>query len=213
MSEDNSMDERIDREQDTVLVNAAQKQTQDFLKPEQPQKSGRYRSEFFEWGEALVVSLTTIILIFTFLIRLIGVDGSSMYPTLHDQDKVFISNRFYTPEKGDIVVLTKTSFLEEPIVKRIIATEGDTVDIDFKNGKVMVNGEVLEEPYINEPTYNQIDMSFPQTVPEGCVFVMGDNRNKSSDSRDTRLGMVDKRYILGHVLVRILPVDRIGAIS
>lgn len=186
-------------EEDTVIVPAAPK--------------SRYKSEFFEWGEALVVSLTAIILLFTFVVRLIGVDGSSMYPTLHDRDKVFMSNLFYTPAKGDIVVLTKESFIEGPIVKRIIATEGDTVDIDFMTGTVTVNGEVLDEPYINEPTYTAIDMTFPQTVPEGCVFVMGDNRNKSSDSRDTRLGMVDERYILGHVLVRILPFDRIGAIS
>ncbi len=180
---------------------------------QQTARAARYKSEFFEWGEALVVSLTAIILLFTFVVRLIGVDGSSMYPTLHDRDKVFMSDLFYTPHKGDIVVLTKTSFIDGPIVKRIIATGGDTVDIDFSTGEVRVNGEALEEPYINELTHNPIDMTFPQTVPEGSVFVMGDNRNRSSDSRDTRLGMVDERYILGHVLTRILPIDRIGAIS
>ncbi|MCB6365482.1 signal peptidase I [Intestinibacillus massiliensis] len=180
------------------------------------EKPGRYKSEFFEWGEALVISLTVIILLFTFVVRLIGVDGSSMYPTLHDRDKVFMSNLFYTPEKGDIVVLTKSSFIDGPIVKRVIATAGDTIDINFSTMEVSVNGEVLDEPYVNPETTAPLlsgDMIFPQTVPEGCVFVMGDNRNHSSDSRVASLGMVDERYILGHVLVRVLPLDRIGGIS
>ncbi|NCB28231.1 MAG: signal peptidase I [Clostridia bacterium] len=181
--------------------------------PEGKTKSGAFQSEFYEWGEALVISLTIIILLFTFVVRLIGVDGHSMVPTLQDRDKVFMSDLFYTPKKGDIVVLTKKSFIEQPIVKRIIATEGDTVDIDFNTGTVKVNGETLDEPYINEPTYRQGDMTFPQTVPEGCVFVMGDNRNASSDSRVASLGMVDKRYILGHVLLRVLPVNQIGVIK
>lgn len=183
---------------------------------EDREQPGRYHSEFYEWGEALVISLTVIILLFTFIVRLIGVDGSSMFPTLHDRDKVFMSNLFYTPEKGDIVVLTKKSFIDGPIVKRIIATEGDTIDIDFAENKVMVNGEVLDEPYVNPETIPPLragDMTFPQTVPEGNVFVMGDNRNGSSDSRVASLGMVDERYILGHVLMRILPFDRVGGVS
>lgn len=179
-------------------------------------QESRFKSEFFEWGEALVISLTVIILLFTFVVRLIGVDGSSMYPTLHDQDKVFMSNLFYTPEKGDIVVLTKQSFIDGPIVKRIIATGGDTVDINFATMEVVVNGEIIDEPYVNPETVAPMlagDMIFPQTVPEGSVFVMGDNRNHSSDSRVSSLGMVDERYILGHVLARVLPIDRIGGIS
>lgn len=176
-------------------------------------RGGPFQSEFYEWGEALVISLTVIILLFTFVVRLIGVDGSSMFPTLHDRDKVFMSNLFYEAEKGDIVVLTKESFIDGPIVKRIIATEGDTIDVDFSQGIVKVNGTVLDEPYINEKTLLAGDMTFPQTVPEGCVFVMGDNRNHSSDSRVASLGMVDKRYILGHVLVRVLPFERAGAVS
>ncbi len=203
MQEDKTVEDELMASEQPMESNENQKTT----------RAARYKSEFFEWGEALVVSLTAIILLFTFVVRLIGVDGSSMYPTLHDRDKVFMSDLFYTPHKGDIVVLTKTSFIDGPIVKRIVATGGDTVDIDFSTGEVCVNGEVLDEPYINELTHNPIDMPFPQTVPEGCVFVMGDNRNRSSDSRDMRLGMVDERYILGHVLTRILPIDRMGAIS
>ncbi|MGE4549141.1 MAG: signal peptidase I [Intestinibacillus sp.] len=178
--------------------------------------SGRYKSEFFEWGEALVISLTVIVLVFTFVVRLIGVEGTSMVPTLQDSDKVILLNNllYHDPQKGDIVVLAKEGFFNgNPIVKRVIATEGDTVDIDFAEGKVYINGELQDEPYINEATHEQLDMAFPQTVPKGCIIVMGDNRNRSTDSRDTRLGMVDTRYVLGHVLARVLPVNTIGKVS
>lgn len=182
----------------------------------QGDRAGRFKSEFFEWGEALVISLTVIVLLFTFAVRLIGVDGSSMVPTLQDRDKVILLNNllYHDPQKGDVVVLAKKSFQDgQPIVKRVIATGGDTVDIDFTAGEVFVNGEKLNEPYINEPTHEQLTMSFPQTVPEGCIFVMGDNRNRSTDSRDVSIGMVDTRYVLGHVLARVLPVKSIGAVS
>ena len=117
------------------------------------------------------------------------------------------------PEKGDIVILTKDSFMTSPIVKRVIATEGDTVDIDFETGEVSVNGEVLDETYIAEKTQTHFDMDFPQTVPEGCIFVMGDNRNHSTDSRCEALGMVDTRYVIGKVLMRIYPLNEIGTVS
>ena len=95
-----------------------------------------------------------------------------MVPTLQNGNQLLVSNLFYTPEKGDIVILTKDSFMTSPIVKRVIATEGDTVDIDFETGEVSVNGEVLDETYIAEKTQTHFDMDFPQTVPEGCIFVM-----------------------------------------
>ncbi len=174
---------------------------------------GRFHSELFDWGEALLISLATVILIFVFGVRIIGVEGHSMEPTLQDSNQLLVSNLFYTPEKGDIVILTKDSFMTSPIVKRVIATEGDTIDIDFDEGTVTVNGEVLEEDYILEPTYTQLDTDFPQTVPEGCVFVMGDNRNGSTDSRYSELGMVDTRYIIGKVLLRIYPLNEIGTVS
>ena len=172
-----------------------------------------YRSTLFDWGEALVVSITAVILVFTFCCRLIGVVGTSMVPTLQNQDQLLISNLFYEPEYGDIVVLTKRSFLDEPIVKRVIATEGQTVDIDFSTGTVTVDGQVLQEDYIAEPTTLMGDMVFPCTVPENCVFVMGDNRNRSSDSRIAALGMVDERYILGRVIWRVLPVSGFGMVA
>ena len=174
---------------------------------------GRFHSELFDWGEALLISLSVVILVFVFGVRIIGVQGSSMEPTLQDANQLLVSNLFYTPEKGDIVILTKDSFMESPIVKRVIATEGDMIDIDFETGAVTVNGEQLEETYIAEPTTTFYDVTFPQTVPEDCVFVMGDNRNHSTDSRYGALGMVDTRYIIGKVLMRIYPLNEIGTVS
>lgn len=177
------------------------------------EQRGRFQSELFDWGEALLISLMVVILVFVFCVRIIGVDGHSMVPTLQDSDQLLVSNIMYTPEKGDIVVLTKDEFLPVPIVKRVIATEGDTIDIDFDTGEVSINGEVLDEPYIAEKTEVQYDMEFPQTVPEGCIFVMGDNRNNSTDSRYSPLGMVDTRYVLGKVLCRIYPLSSIGKVE
>ncbi len=174
---------------------------------------GRFHSELFDWGEALLISLSAVILIFVFGVRIIGVQGSSMVPTLHQSNQLLVSNLFYTPEKGDVVILTKDSFIDSPIVKRVIATEGDTIDIDFETGEVTINGEVLQEDYIAEPTTTYYDVTFPQTVPEGCIFVMGDNRNHSTDSRDSQLGMVDTRYIIGKVLMRIYPFQEIGTVA
>lgn len=175
-------------------------------------KTGRFQSSFYDWGEALIVSLIFIVLLFTFVVRLIGVDGSSMFPTLHHRDVMVVSDLGYAPQKGDIVVLNKESFLRGPIVKRVIATAGDEIDIDFVLGRVYVNGKKLEENYTNSFDLPMLsdDMEFPQTVPEGCIFVMGDNRNASTDSRNSALGMVDTRYIIGHVLAVVWPPENLG---
>ncbi len=174
---------------------------------------GRFKSEFFNWGESLISVLIFFVIVFIFFMRLIGVDGSSMFPTLEDHNVMLTSNWGYKPERGDIVVLNKESFWNGlPIVKRIIALGGDEININFDTGEVWVNGELLDEPYIAEPTRKKEDVDFPQIVPEGCVLVMGDNRNGSTDSRNSLLGMVDERYILGHVLTIVYPFERIGAL-
>ncbi len=172
-----------------------------------------FRNELFDWVQNIAVILTAVIFIFVFMFRVIGVDGDSMNPTLHDKDWMVISNLFYDPEPGDIVVLTKKQFMENPIVKRVIAVEGQTVDINFDTGVVKIDGQVLDEPYIAEKTRRQFDVSFPVTVPENCVFVMGDNRMHSSDSRVSSLGMVDEKYILGRLLIRIYPFNQIGPVD
>ena len=163
--------------------------------------------ELYEWAQALVCSVLTVVVVFTFAIRLIGVDGHSMVPTLQDGDRLMVLSSALCGgfRQGDIVVLRKESFLPEPIIKRIIATEGQTVDIDFSSGAVFVDGRQLHEDYILERTFLAEGTVFPLTVPEGCVFVMGDNRNNSNDSRDARLGAVDERYIIGRAVFLAFP--------
>ena len=163
--------------------------------------------DFYEWVQALVCSVLVVVMLFTFVIRMIGVDGHSMVPTLQDGDRLLVLNSMlYDDYKyGDIVVLRKSSFLSEPIVKRVIATEGQTVDIDFSTGSVYVDGVLLKEDYINELTFTEEGTEFPLTVPEGSIFVMGDNRNHSNDSRDSRLGTVDARYVIGKAVLLAFP--------
>lgn len=168
------------------------------------------KREIYDWMQCIVTALVACILIFTFVGRVIGVDGGSMLPTLEDGDKIIITGLHGELEYGDIVVLTKREFSREPIVKRVIATEGQTVDINFNTGEVQVDGVVLDEPYINEPTKRQLNVKFPVTVPEDCIFVMGDNRNKSSDSRDSTIGFVDTRCVLGKAVNIIWPASRFG---
>lgn len=183
-------------------------------KPETPAPVNDFnmRQEIYEWMQCIIIALIACVLVFVFIARVIDVVGNSMLPTLEDGDKIVITRLVGDYKQGDIVVLRKDTFREDPIVKRIIAVAGQTVDIDFDNGIVYVDGEALQEDYINEPTYKSINFDGPVTVPEGCVFVMGDNRNDSTDSRDDRIGCVDTRYILGKVVFRILPLSRIGAI-
>jgi len=170
-------------------------------------------SELFDWIQCLVSALIFCVLLFTFFVRTIGVIGHSMEPTFHNGDRVVISNLFYTPKQGDVVVLRKESFQTEPIIKRVIATEGQLVDIDFEAGIVYVDGVVLDEPYTAEPTTEPLDFEGEILVPENCVFVMGDNRNHSSDSRRDTIGCVDERYIIGRVLLRVLPFSDFGVVE
>lgn len=162
----------------------------------------------------VISCLIFVVVLFVFAIRLVGVVGNSMYPTLHENDRLtLLSNFLYEPQVGDIVVLKSEAYTEGPLVKRVIADEGQTVDIDFQTGEVRVDGVLLDEPYINELTTRNDGMEFPLTVPENCIFVMGDNRNHSSDSRNPLIGCVDKRYVLGKALSIVLPFDRIGGIE
>lgn len=156
----------------------------------------------------LVYMLMTIVLLFLLLFRVIVVDGDSMYSTLWDGDYLLLlSNTVYQePRRGDIVVVSKKSFDNgAPIVKRVIATEGQTVDIDFDQGVVYVDGVALEEPYINNLTTTTRDLRYPLVVQENCIFAMGDNRQVSKDSRSAQIGQIDRREILGKALVLFLP--------
>lgn len=194
-------EEQTSEPQQTVNIEAK--------KPEQVSGS----SEIYDWMQSLVSALLICVLVFAFFIRIIGIIGSSMVPTFHDKDSVIISNMFYEPKQGDVIVLRKLAFEEEPIIKRVIAVAGQTVNIDFDKGIVYVDGKALDEPYIAEPTHNALDFKGEITVPDNCVFVMGDNRNNSTDSRRSVIGCVDKRYILGKVLLRILPLNKFGVVN
>ena len=179
-----------------------------------PKKTqGGARGEVYDWIQCIIAALIFCVLLFVFVARMVNVVGSSMYPTLEENDKMIISNLFFAPKQGDIVVLRKESFMDEPIVKRVIATENQIVNIDFDAGIVYVDGEALNEPYINQPTTDREDFDGPITVPEGCVFVMGDNRNMSTDSRKTEIGMVDTRLILGKAYMVIYPLSEFRVIK
>lgn len=165
------------------------------------------KRDFYDWVASLTTAVLIITLTFTFLVRLMGVIGSSMYPTLVNGDRVIVLNSLLCGEykPGEIVIARKESFSAEPIVKRVIATQGQTVDIDFETGEVSVDGEVLQEDYINDRTYLFEGNTFPLTVPEGCVFVMGDNRNHSTDSRYTGIGPLSTKELIGKVKFVLVP--------
>ena len=172
------------------------------------------RREAYDWIQSLISALLICVLVFVFVIRIMDVNGSSMVPTLKNGDKVLVSGLLYEPDRGDIVVFKKDSYNDnKALVKRVIAVAGDTVNIDFDNGIVYVNGEAIEEAYLDGSTNNKLDFIGPQTVPENCLFVMGDNRNASTDSRDKRIGMVDKRLVIGKVLLVVYPFDSFGGVE
>lgn len=172
------------------------------------------KQEIFEWVKAIAISFAVVFLIFGVLIKVVTVDGVSMEPTLHNNDRLVISNLFYTPKQGDIVVLSKESGLDKALIKRIIATEGQTLDIT-EDGTVTVNGLPLDEPYIKEKILPNLhgQHDYPVTVPQGHVFVMGDNRNDSTDSRFAVLSFVDEKNIMGRVLLRLYPLNKIGIVK
>ena len=197
-----------------------------------PTKKNKFLTELYEWAESICISLAVVLFLFSFCFKTVEVWGPSMEDTLQGKDpsgyvetvgdRLLISNLFYTPQANDIVVID-TDTEEGAIIKRIIATEGQTVDIDFSTGSVYVDGVLLKEDYINELTFLEEGTEFPLTVPKGSVFVMGDNRNHSSDSRDSRLGTVDTRYVIGKAVFLAFPgpdqysgernYGRIGAIE
>ena len=180
-----------------------------------------------EYVEILVLSLVAVVLLFTFVVRLCEVSGSSMNNTLKHKEKLLVSGLFYEPEREDIIVLHQTGYLNEPVVKRIIAVAGETIDIDFETMEITVtdkNGNVQkldedyafydDDPYIKNRYFsNPTDFEFPIEIPEGYVFVLGDNRYNSLDSRFREVGLVDERRILGKVIFRIAPLSSFGAVN
>ncbi len=182
------------------------------------------KKELVEWLGVVASALIIVVILFGFVFRVAVISGDSMKNTLFGGDVVVITNLNYTPEVGDIVVVSRNaenspeSMREEngPIIKRVIATEFQEVNIDFETGIVYVDNVPLNEPYISTPTVDQYDVKFPVTVPEGCIFVLGDNRGVSLDSRSSRIGedgMIDTRYVLGHAVYRVFPFNRMGGLD
>ena len=199
------------------LIPLAKSKKTDEKEKEELSSEDSFKMDLFFWLQALVAALITLILLFTFVGRIIGVDGDSMYPTLHNGDLLLLQSVGYEPKQGDVVVLTKEFDASDgPIVKRVIAVGGQTVDIDYEAGTVSVDGQVLDEPYINPEEIMAPPSNYEHAthveVPEGSIFVMGDNRNHSSDSRDVTLGTVDERYVLGRAVWVLLPFQDFGAI-
>lgn len=185
---------------------------------EQPRRPG---ADLYEWLQMFLGCVVAAVVLFNCVARLARVDGDSMNNTLQDGEIMLIWDLGYTPKQGDIVVLNKTSVLlpgwTEPraIVKRVIAVGGQTVDIDYAAGLVYVDGRPLDEPYLPEEMYLPAGPGMQQThweIPEDSVFVMGDNRNHSTDSRDIQLGPIDTDYILGKAVLALWPADRFGAV-
>lgn len=177
------------------------------------QRQRESNTYILEWFDALVFALTLVLLVLLILVRTVNVDGISMENTLLDGEQLMVRSVAYTPKQGDIVVVDGYTNYGAPLVKRVIGVGGDTVDIDFDAGEVYVNGEELDEPYISAPTTRAFDVKFPVEVPEGYVFLMGDNRPQSKDSRHTEIGFIDERDILGEAFLRIMPFNKFGLIE
>lgn len=207
MDQDNisPLQEPLDPEAMTEVYNETEKSSRN----NSPKK---IHKDILSYLHDLVFGLVGILLVFMFLFRMVVVSGPSMMQTLQDGDRlILLSNMFYTnPKYGDIVVASKDSFKDgEPIIKRVIATEGQKVDIDFQEGVVYVDDKPLDEPYTNTPTNLKEGTTFPLTVQKGCVFVLGDNRNDSLDSRSFEIGQIDKRELLGKAIFLAIPgVDK-----
>ena len=182
---------------------------------EQPgKKAHSLKTEIIEWVKAFVFAGVIVALIFGFVIRPVEVKGHSMEPTLQNSDRLIEWMLFYTPKQGDIVILSEKTGLDEALVKRVIATEGQTVEINDE-GEVLVDGVLLDEDYIYEKIDQEHygDWDYPVTVPEGCICVMGDNRNHSTDSRFVEVGFVDVDEVIGKVVLRLSPLSSFGLID
>lgn len=170
-------------------------------------------SFIFEWANALMVAVIAVVLLLTFAFRQVTVSGSSMTDTLSSGDRLIISNFMYTPQYGDIVVISHGENYNEPIIKRVIATEGQALSINYDTGDVSVDGVILNEPYIKGTTVKlKHSLDIPDRIPEGYVFVMGDNREGSLDSRSTDIGLIPVENIIGKAEIRIYPTDAFGSV-
>ena len=190
--------------------------------PEKKNKKLNWKKEAVDYMEIMVFAITFVMLLFSFLFRICTVKGGSMENTLYEGESLVVSDLFYEPKTGDIIVFHQTGVfsLNEPVVKRVIATEGESVSIQYASDTMKVSVKhtdgsvtVLEEPYMKYEQPLIYTRPATYTVPEGHLFVLGDNRNNSADSRSGVIGMVDERRVLGKVLFRVTPLSRLGAVE
>ncbi|MBQ7950859.1 MAG: signal peptidase I [Clostridia bacterium] len=210
LEQEEVVSKEIVRESTPVEDNQAEEPATQEPQPDGKEKKG-WKRELIEWIESLGIAIVVVLLLTNFVFRFVVVSGSSMEPTLHDKNRLFVYRLGYEPENGDIIVFEPRGAQNQYYVKRVIATEGQTVDI--RDGDVYVDGVKLEEEYIAAKIMSDYPGQYPKTVPEDCVFVLGDNRNASRDSRDeTGVGMVEEKSIVGKALFRILPLNEIGGL-
>lgn len=181
-------------------------QEQQSVQPDKREKKEEEES-LFDWVRAMISAVLGVILVFLFVVQLITVQGPSMQRTLYAGDKVVVLKSWLCNiEAGDVVVVRQyNAALNNTVIKRVVATEGQSVDIDFYSGTVYVDGVALEEAYIAERTYTEEGLAFPVTLGEGELFLLGDNRNHSTDSRSPMLGVVDERYVVGEAVFLLMP--------
>ncbi len=205
-------------------INEMPERTEEVTEVSEPKvQKTDYKKEFFEWVKAIAVALVIAFLLRNYVLTLAKVDGQSMEPTLQHADRLYVNKVAYTPEKGDVVIFEPASDPGRPYIKRVIATEGDTVYIDFLTGDVFVNDVLLDEPYINEPTHlagsyinflatmGEYSKENPIEIEPGYFWAMGDNRNASKDSRE--IGQIPVSELIGHAVFRFWPLNNMGTVD
>ncbi|MBQ8525681.1 MAG: signal peptidase I [Clostridia bacterium] len=201
-------------ETDSVNINEALEQPETVEITEVAEEPPKFnlKKEILDWGVSIVVAVLIALIIRTYVFTLVKVDGPSMNPTLNHGDTLYTNRFFYTPRNGDIIIFRPPNSPKTPYVKRVIATAGQTVVVDGQSHTVTVDGKVLNEPYIKEPLLSAGNMEYPCTVPEGYIFVLGDNRNNSRDSRDTSVGLIPLSNVIGKATFRLLPLSDFGSL-
>lgn len=171
-----------------------------------------WQKEVLDWSFSIVAAIVIALLIRNFVFTLVNVDGSSMNPTLTNGDKLYVSRIMYKPKTGDIIILHPPQSYNTPYVKRIVALEGQVVDIKPEEGAIYVDGEKLEEDYVTGPLSSGGNLEYPFEVPKDCVFVMGDNRNPGGSTDSRLLGPIPVKNIMGKAIFRILPLNHMGSL-